>query len=49
MTRLLNFTRTQKKRREERVFMCAMEWRRRGRGLDSSDEENMNGMTFNEG
>ena len=46
MTRLLNFTKTQKGRREG-VFMCfGMEktW-----GLYSSSGENMNGRPLNEG
>ena len=45
MTRLLNFTRTQERRREE-VFVC-LEMKESG-GLYSSDEKNMNGMPFNE-
>ena len=46
MTKLLNFTRTQEKRREG-VFVCfgMME----GEGLYSSGRGNMNGMPFNEG
>ena len=46
MTRLLNFTRTQKRRREG-VFVC-FEMKERG-GLYSSGGENMNGRPFNEG
>ena len=46
MTRLLNFTRTPKRRREG-VFVCL--WNEGDRGLYSSSEENMNGRTFNEG
>ena len=46
MTRLLNFTRTQERRREG-VFVC-LGMKERG-GLYSSDGENMNGMPFNEG
>ena len=46
MTRLLNFTRTQERRREK-VFVCfGMKERR---GLYSSGGENMNGRPFNEG
>ena len=46
MTRLLNFTRTQEKRREG-IFVCfrMMEMR----GLYSSGGGNMNGRPFNEG
>ena len=46
MTRLLNFTRTQKRRREG-VFVC-FGMKERG-GLYSSSGENMNGRPFNEG
>ena len=46
MTRLLNFTRTQERRREE-VFVC-IGMKERG-GLYSSGGENMNGRPFNEG
>jgi len=46
MTRLLNFTRTQGRRREE-VFVC-FGMKERG-GLYSNDGENMNGMSFNKG
>ena len=46
MTRLLNFTRTQERRRE-RVFV-SFGMKEMG-GLYSSDRENMNGMPFNEG
>ena len=46
MTRLFNFTITQKKRREG-GFLC-LGMKERG-GLYSSDGENMNGMPFNEG
>ena len=46
MTRLLNFTRTQERRREG-VFVCfGMKERE---GLYSSGGENMNGRPFNEG
>ena len=46
MTRLLNFTRTQERRREE-VFVCfGMKERD---GLYSSGGENMNEMPFDEG
>ena len=46
MTRLLNFTRTQEKRREELgVFLCP-EMKEMG-GLYSSGGGNMNGMPFN--
>ena len=46
MTRLLNFTRTQEKRRE-RIFVC-FGMNERG-GIYSNDEGNMNGRPFNEG
>ena len=46
LTRPLNFTRTQEKRREE-VFLC-LGMKERG-GLYSSGGENMNGRPFNEG
>ena len=46
MTRLLNFTRTQERKREG-VFVC-FEMKERG-GLYSSGGENMNGRPFNEG
>ena len=46
MTRLLNFTRTQERRRE-RVFVCS-KMNERG-GLDSSGGENKNGKPFNKG
>ena len=45
MTRLLNFTRTQERRREG-VFMS---WNEGEGGLYSSGGENMNGRPFNEG
>ena len=45
MTRLLNFTKTQEKRR--RGFLC-LEMKEM-RGLYSSGEGNMNGRLFNEG
>ena len=46
MKRLLNFTRTQERRREG-VFVCfGMKERE---GLYSSGGENMNGRSFNEG
>ena len=45
MTRLLNFTKTQERRREW-VFMC-LGMKERG-GLYSSSGENMNGRPFNE-
>ena len=47
MTRLLNFTRTQEKRREGSIFVC-LGMKEMG-GLYSSSGENMNGMSFNEG
>ena len=47
MTRLLNFTRTQERRREG-VFVC-FGMKERGGGLYSSGGENMKGMPFNEG
>ena len=46
MTRLLNFTRTQERRREG-VFVCSR-MNERG-GIYSSGGGNMNGMPFNEG
>ena len=46
MTRLLNFTRTQERRRE-RVFFVL--WNEGDGGLYSSGGENMNGSPFNEG
>ena len=46
MTRLLNFTRTQEKGREE-FFVCLR--MKEMRGLYSSGGGNMNGMPFNEG
>ena len=46
MTRLLNFTRTQERRRNG-VFVCSG-MKKRG-GLYSSGGENMNGRPFNEG
>ena len=46
MTRLLNFTRTQEKRREE-GFLCPG-MKEKG-GLYSGSGENMNKMSFNEG
>ena len=47
MTRLLNFTRTQERRRDEIFFVC-FGMNERG-GIYSSDEGNMNGMPFNKG
>ena len=46
ITRLLNFTRTQERKRK-RVFVC-FGMKERG-GLYSSGRENMNGIPFNEG
>ena len=46
MTRLLNFTRTQERRRKG-VFVC-LGMKKMG-GLYSSGGENMNGRPFNEG
>ena len=46
MTRLLNFTRTQEKRREGSIFVC-LGMKEMG-GLYSSGGKNMNGMSFNE-
>ena len=46
MTRLLNFTRTQEKRRE-RIFVC-FGMNERG-GIYSSGGGNMNGRPFNKG
>ena len=45
MTRLLNFTRTQEKRREGDFLLC---WNEGEGGLYSSGEGNMNGRPFNE-
>ena len=45
MTRLLNFTRTQERRRDG-VFVS---WNEGEGGLYSSGGENMNGRLFNEG
>ena len=47
MTGLLNFTRTQERRRKS-VSMCASEWRKK-RDLYSSGRESMNERSFNEG
>ena len=47
MTRLLNFTRTQEKRRDGGFFVC-LGIKERG-ALYSSGGENMNEMPFNEG
>ena len=47
MTRLLNFTRTQERRREK-VFFCIFGIKER-RGLYSNGGGNMNGMPFNKG
>ena len=47
MTRLLNFTRTQERRREE-GFFCVL-WNEGEEGLFNSGGENMNGRLFNEG
>ena len=47
MTKLLNFIRTQEKRRE-RVFFVCFEMKK-GEGLYSSSEGNVNGRSFNEG
>ena len=46
MTRLLNFTRTQERRRDE-VFCVSFGMKEMG-GLYSSGGENMNGRPFNE-
>ena len=46
ITRLLNFTRTQEKGREE-FFVCLRMKERKG--LYSNGEGNMNGRSFNEG
>ena len=45
MTRLLNFTRTQEKRREGDFFVS---WNEGDEGLYSSGGGNMNGRPFNE-
>ena len=47
MTRLLNFTRTQEKKRDE-VFCVYFRMKERG-GLYNSGGGNMNGRSFNEG
>ena len=47
MTRLLNFTKTQERRRGG-VFVVCFGMKERG-GLYSSGGENMNGRPFNEG
>ena len=47
MTRLLNFTRTQEKRREGSIFVC-LGMKEMG-GLYSSGGGNMNGRPLNEG
>ena len=46
ITRLLNFTRTQERRRERGFFCLGMNGRG---GIYSSGGGNMNGMPFNEG
>ena len=46
MIRLLNFTRTQERRR--RGFLCVPQMNERG-DIYSSGGGNMNGMSFNEG
>ena len=46
MTRLLNFNRTQEKRREGGFFVF---WKEGEGGLYSNSRENMNGRPFNEG
>ena len=46
MTRLLNFTRTQEKRREGDFLLCF--WNEGEGGLYSSGGGNMNGRPFNE-
>ena len=45
MTRLLNFTRTQERRRGG----VSMSWNKGGGGLYSSSGENINGRPFNKG
>ena len=47
MTRLLNFTRTQERRRGGGFFFVL--WNEGDGGLYSSGGENMNGRPFNEG
>ena len=47
MTRLLNFTRTQERKRE--VVFCLCFGIKEREGLYSSGGENMNGMPFNKG
>ena len=47
MTRLLNFTRTQERRREG-IFFVSFGMKEK-EGLYSSGRENMNGRPFNEG
>ena len=48
MTRLLNFTRTQERRREG-VFFCVCPRMNEMGGIYSSGGGNMNGRPFNEG
>ena len=48
MTRLLNFTRTQKRKREGVFFFVSSRMKER-EGLYSSGVENMNRKSFNEG
>ena len=48
MTRLLNFTRTQERRRDG-VFLCLSFGMKEMGGLYSSGGGNMNAMPFNEG
>ena len=47
MTRPLNFTRNQEKRREKRGIFCVL-WNEGEEGLYSSGGGNMNGRSFNE-
>ena len=48
MTRLLNFTKTQEKRREEKRGGFCVFWNEGEEGLYSSGRGNMNGRSFNE-
>ena len=49
MTRLLNFTRTQEKRREEKRWRFCVFWNEGEMSLYSSGGGNINGKLFNEG
>ena len=49
MTKLLNFTRTQERKREGFFFFFFVLWNEGDGDLYSSGEENMNERLFNEG